>query len=368
MDTQVKNDQVQEVMDDDYEIVYDESDEQKPITQNQNEETDAEDEKDEAKSTVEESEVKASEADTEPEAEPEPETETEEDEEEEDEEYKNYSANVKKRIKREIKLRKQVEQNLAIAVQQRNQALMQLSALSQTAEQAKNIQEQYDNLQEQYYKLLDVSLMSAIDQKLKDLHKAKEEGNTEDELRLQGEIDELRFNKRQLVEIVNNFNAQKQLKQQTGRLNLSPQVGAQPMGMPAMGAPAVPQLALDWVKKNAWIKESKYAPQREYIKTLDTILLQEGYDPNTEVYYTELEKRLYNAFPSLKKKKGQKPTKNSPVAPSTNNVGGTVKNVGSKRIVLTRADMETMRKFGLDPANREHVIHFAKQRMEAANG
>ena len=277
-----------------------------------------------------------------------------EDAEYEDAEYKSYSAGVKKRIKREIRLRKEVEERLEVTEGQRDQAV---NYIKQGANAYKQLQDQHDQLQDQYYKLLDASMSSTIEQKIGELQRAKEQGDTSAELKAQSEIEELRFNKRELTSIINAYNTQKQQRQTQQPQQQTPQQS---------GPPA---LAVEWVKKNKWVKEAKYSAQREYIKVLDNQLIQAGYDPNTELYYKEMDRKLRIAFPSLRaldKKKTPAPAPNkSVVAPTTSSTEGASRNVSSKRIVLTKADMETMRKFGMDPSNKQHVLSFAKQRVGA---
>lgn len=264
-----------------------------------------------------------------------------------DAEYVSYSTSVKKRIKREIRLRKEVQEELASTTQQRDN-FYNAARNGETA--YLKLQKDNDNLQEQYYKLLETSLQSAIEQKTAEWSTAREQGNTTMEAQAQSAIEELRFNKRQLSEIATSFVAQKAQRAQQ---------------QPTLQAPQqqqVPQLALKWVARNKWIKEPKYAAHREYIMQLDKKLLSAGFNPNTEIYYKELDKELRKAFPSAPKSiVAPNKTGTSPVAPATNGSGvGKTKN---NRIVLTRDDMDVMRKFGLDPANKAHVIAFARQRL-----
>jgi hypothetical protein len=278
----------------------------------------------------------------------------EETDEPDDAEYKNYSVGVKKRIKREIRLRKQVAQELGVATQQREQILN----IAKNGEVAYlNLQKQHDTLQENYYKLLDTALQNSIDQKTRELQTAREQGDTAAEIQAQSAVEELRFNKRQLTEVATSFSSQKaQREQQKPQLQQIPSSGVQP---------AAPPLALQWIARNSWIREEKYAPHREYIKQVDAKLLAAGYSPHTELYYTEMDKELRRAFPSTPRPQVMNRSKQgrSIVTPSMSGSGG--RNAGSRRIVLTKTDMQTMRTFGLDPANKQHVLAFAKERINS---
>lgn len=267
----------------------------------------------------------------------------------EDAEYASYSGGVKKRIKREIRLRKQVQAEL-VTTRQQAQAITDIVRNGEAA--YNTITEQHEALQEQYYKLLDVSMQNAMEQKTRELQYAKEQGDTASELRAQSELDELRFNKRQLGEVVTGFSSQKaQAAQQRAQRQ------AQGMRLPQPQR-QVPPLAIKWVERNSWIRKPEYAKHREQVGIIDAKLLAARFDPNTPEYYAELDKELRKAFPgkgAVRGKGGQ-----SPVAPAANGSG--TGRTSARRIVLTRADMDTMRKFGLDPANKEHVVAFAQQR------
>lgn len=265
------------------------------------------------------------------------------------EEEKSYSASVKKRIQREIKLRKAVQADLA-ATQQRTQQIA--SVLQRGATNYNALQQQHDTLQEQYYKLLDTSMQAAADQKMQELQAAKEQGNTAAEIQLQNTIEELRFSRRQLADISANFANQKAARAQ--RSQQAP--AAQPQAAPA------PALAVAWLAKNKWIQEPKYAPHREYLSVIDEKLVAKGLSRNSPSYYHEVDKELRKAFPP---KAGKKKT--SPVSgvSSGSRVSGAISTGAKRSITLTRADIAEMRNFGLNPENKQHVLAFAKERMRS---
>ena len=263
------------------------------------------------------------------------------------EEEKSYSASVKKRIKREIALRKSVQTDL-VTVQQRAQQYA--DALNKGSASYSNLQQQHDSLQEQYYKLLDTSMQSAAEQKTAELQAAKEQGNTAAEIQLQSAIEELRFNRRQLAEITSSFTAQKAAREQ--QRTTAP--AAQPQAQP-------PALAVAWVARNKWIQEPKYAPHREYLSVIDEKLRTRGLNQNNPEYYREVDKELRKAFPP--KKVAKKTT--SPVSGVSSLRTVSTGNSSRKSITLTRADIATMKNFGLNPENKQHVLAFAKQRMNS---
>jgi hypothetical protein len=279
------------------------------------------------------------------------EDEDEDEDDDEEEDLKQYSKNVQKRIRREVKLRKQAENAIRMAAQQRNM----VGQIAQKEHQEKNsLQEKYDNLEDQYVTLLENSMSSGLEMKQQQLIQARDEGDTAAEIRLQSELDDMRMHKRQLDDYKSTMQVTREQRKQPPQQNQEQQ---QPNPK-----------AVDYLKKNmTWMKSPENAPAVAYLQTLDNQVLQEGFDPDSDEYYKEVDKRLKAAFPNLGKKKTRKRRNSSkkgsaaPAAPVAAEGASKPRNDG--KIRLTKTDLDNMRAFGMDPENKDHLKAYAQQKV-----
>lgn len=271
-------------------------------------------------------------------------------EEPDDEEYQHSSKSVKKRIMREIRLRKRTVAQFQGQMQQAATAVQTLAQREAAAN------EKLVDLQASYVALLDTSLTNSIDFKQRELRKAKDEGDTEAEIKVLSELQTLTYQKQQTDDLKSQVAARK-----------------------AQGAPAAPApqqqmqpaqqnpLALKWFSRNRNIfEDQKTSAEAFMIRVLDNQLGQEGWDPHTEEYFRELDRRIDAKLPGLRKKPAAAaaPGLRSPVAavgPSASSAAAPKKGL----VQLTREDLNTMRTFGLDPANKDHLKAFARSKLVA---
>lgn len=119
-----------------------------------------------------------------------------------------------------------------------------------------------------------------------------------------------------------------QLMQERGRLNQArdalkgraeqPEVAApQQQQVQRPAAPAreefneeVVSLANDWVKKNAWYKVDRSDEESAIVGAIDDRLVQEGFDPETEEYWSELTTRVQRRLPHKFQKQAAAPATN----------------------------------------------------------
>lgn len=274
-----------------------------------------------------------------------------------------YPEPIKKRIKREIRKRKAVEQE----TQQVRQAALQVAQLAkQKDEEITQVRKQFVQLQRAHAETLDYSYQQAIQIKQTELRRAREDGNYDTEQTIQGEIDSLRYTHNQIkdsLRVLPTVDAVQSAPAPQSR----PQPQTQP-GAPAQmqAAPPAPQ-AVKWVERNkTWFGSPKFAGHRAFVLAEDARLAAEGYDKHSDEYYKELDRRIDEAFPTLRKRPGRDaPNTLPPVAGATTGRSAAPAN-GRRSIRLTSTDLDNMRRFGLDPANKEHLREYAKNKQAAA--
>lgn len=145
--------------------------------------------------------------------------------------------------------------------------------------------------------------------------------------------------------------------------------------------------AQEWVDAQEWWNDPNHAHVRQVVQKVDRKLLSAGYSPTEKAYYVELERILDERYPGLVTKtaddpfgleemgdddddivvtpKDGKPAARpaarvtSPVASGDSTVGS-----GPRRqrgvSVLTAEDVKTMKTFGMDPSNKQHVESFVR--------
>ena len=128
-----------------------------------------------------------------------------------------------------------------------------------------------------------------------------------------------------------------------------------------------------WVGKNSWYGSPGNEGQTEAVHRIDKQMAAENMDSRSPGYFVELNKRLVKQEPAMfagketeKAEPSPKVPKSPPIA-NTRSAAGTSKKGGNK-ITLTRADLDQMHQFGLDPSNKEHLISFARERQRSSVG
>ena len=268
-----------------------------------------------------------------------------------DEEFKGFKPDIQKRIQREIRIRRKAEEAANLAVQRLQEETTRMQTVaSETAELRKNNVE----LQRQYAEVLAHAFNNQIEVKRRDLKAARDAGNFDDEQKIQGELDDLRFKHNQ----VQDMQRQLPTAEATAAAAAAATAAARPAAAAAAATAKPPNpLATRWVRDNAsWFNNAKFEGHRAFALTEDAKLTKEGYDQGSGEYYKELDSRIDKAFPTLRRKSAavKQPVAGVPA-------GGGAKNSGGNKITLTRADLEMMKSFNLDPSNKLHLREYARQ-------
>ena len=272
----------------------------------------------------------------------------------EDAELKTLTPNVQKRIQREIRIRRAAETAANLAVSQKFTVDAQIKAAlaDNNAVKTANLE-----LQRQYAEVLTLAFSDKIEVKQRDLRAAREAGEFDNEQTLQGEIDELRFKQSQVRDIHSKIPAAPENFEASAAYTA-----------PVAVAPKPPNPVVQkWLRENnSWFGHDRFVSHRAFVLEEDKKLAREGYDQASPEYYEELDRRIDSNFPTLRRKKGASTqvAGGSPVAGVSAGSASRVANSGNK-ITLTRSDLDVMRTFGLDPANKAHLVEFAKHRRAA---
>lgn len=155
--------------------------------------------------------------------------------------------------------------------------------------------------------------------------------------------------------------AQAELADLTAKRNSTPPpVTEEPVKPAAVAerAATVGKLVGEWRRRNPWTREPKHQAVMDEALDVNRELVDEGFDDADPEFYKELDKRLAERIDIPKQEKQRTPVESAqPSIPSG----------GSKNVVtLTRADLSNMRRFGLDPENKEHLKRWALSKQEAA--
>lgn len=279
---------------------------------------------------------------------------------------KAYPEPIKKRIKREIRIRKRVEAEF----EQVREAAIQVAQLAQSREQELNAANQaLKNLQRQHAEVLEVTFDKEIQLKSAELRRARDSADQDAEFRLQGELDGLRFKQNQVKEARRNMGSapeQPAAPQPAAQpAAAAPQPAAQPTAAKNAPAPG----AVKWIDANkSWFLNPKFAGHASFVRGVDQQLAKEGYSPQSQDYYVELDRRIDEAFPTLRKAAPTTATTTSPVAAVPNGAAAPrAAAAGGKRsVTLTKVDLANMQRFGLDPNNKEHLMEYARNKRAAA--
>lgn len=235
-----------------------------------------------------------------------------------------FPEKVRKRIERERKLKRE-----AVATERQRAEELQAELDALRAERAASQQEWTKTQSE----AIDRELEAAKEQ-YKAVRAEFDPDKIDEELALQERIAELQQRKREMA---------------AGR----PQQPQPPERPPAQQGPS--REASRWMERNGWYGKPDYAAASAAAFAIDRQLATEGYDPNSQEHWAELDRRLRK---QVRVPGSERPQRDSPVQP-----GRTMPTGGRRAVTLTRADQAMMRKMGYDPSNKDHARAFAREKL-----
>ena len=132
--------------------------------------------------------------------------------------------------------------------------------------------------------------------------------------------------------------------------------------------PQPTQEALDWQKQNQWYGTEAEPTQYAYFTHVN--LVQEGYEPDSDDYYNELNNRIYKVYPDLRSDNaGQSEGRPAVQRVASASVGSRQKTQGKKNgVSFTKSEVETLR--GIKPYGMSDDVWLksvAKEKQKIAN-
>ena len=268
-----------------------------------------------------------------------------------EDELERYTKNVSKRINKLNEKNRQSEQRAQLAEQaliQQDQELQRLRALAQQSE-ANSLDKEEEAIK-------------AKEMQVDELYKKAMQANDVDSI---SKADTLK------TELVIQKEKLRIAKQNSQKRTEQAQQTQQPVYQQPQQAPAPSEKALSWQDNNPWFDESKPEFNREahyWARVVDEFLVEEGFVPDSEEYYTELNDRIVKRFPELQASN-----------PENTNVDQSVSNPSMQRVApasrsrqktsdpkggvkFTRDEMERLRP--LKPHNMSEEDWFKSVAME----
>jgi len=235
--------------------------------------------------------------------------------------------------------------NVSEGVQKRISKLTAQWRESQRREQAaleyaQGLQRQHQEMQHQlvqtdYGRLNEAKTrLETQQQTLKNIiRKAREEGDFDTETEAQQRMTDLILEQRQVAGWMQS--QQQQLERPVAR----PQqyVAPQPQQQPPQPSPK----ADAWATRNPWFGSDQTMTYAAW-GIHNTLVSDEGFDPNSDQYYTELDKRIKETFPQNFRQQRSVPT----VAPATRSSGI---NTARRVVKLSASQVAIAKKLGVTP-------------------
>jgi len=258
------------------------------------------------------------------------EAQAEEAPEKKEEELDQYSEGVQKRIN---KLTARLREH-----QRREQAAL---------EYAKSLQQKASELEERY-RHTDGQRMSEAKNRIETqavalkqiIKKAREEGDIDTETEAQERLTSVLWEQRQLAEASRQYQAQAQQKPQQAA-----PAQAAPAQAPQQQAAPDPK-AEEWAERNTWF--GRDTVMTSAVRGIHIELVQnEGFDPQSDEYYHEIDKRMRDLFPKKFEASTNRAT-NKPVqtvAPATRSSG--VTNTARRTVRLSPSQVAIAKKLGV---------------------
>ena len=243
-------------------------------------------------------------------------------------ELEEYGEGVKKRIAKLTKRMRESER-------QRDEATRY--ARTVLGEQ-KTLKERLSKLDTGYVSEMENRIVSGLEAAKGKLTTAREAGNIADEVNAQKEIAKLGYEEARLAEMKINQEAKKP-KEEKRELNQPTNIQQEQPQKPRPDARAT-----EWAEKNKWFG-SNNAMTYTAFDMHRKLVEEEGYDPQSEDYYGELDRRIKLEFPNKFGNVTEQTTKpTQTVASATRNVK---RGTGRKTVKLTSSQVAIAKKLNV---------------------
>ena len=243
--------------------------------------------------------------------------------EEKKEELEDYSRDVQRRIAKLTKKWREAER-------QRDEAL---SFAKIQKEKAESLGQKYSSLETTSVKDRQEKISSLLDAQKAKLAQAREAGDTNAEVEISKQIAQLGYEEARIQELTKAAEMQPKKAEETAEI---------PTSKPE------PELKVDpkaeaWAAKNAWFGKDKAMTYTAF-DLHKTLVDEEGYDPKSDEYYTEVDKRIRLEFPH----KFDKPESTESTKPVQTVASATRSTkTGRKTVRLTPSQVAIAKKLGV---------------------
>ncbi len=242
-------------------------------------------------------------------------------------ELEEYGEGVKKRIAKLTKRMRESERQRDEATRYAQNVLRE----------QKSLKERLTKLDTGYVSEMESRITSSLDAAKSKLKDARDMGSIDAEIEAQKEIAKLGYEEARLAEMKLNQEAEKKksefVKQPT---NIQ-------QGQPAQ-TPAPDAKATEWAQKNAWFGKDNAMTYTAF-DMHKTLVEDEGFDPQSDEYYVELDRRIKLEFPHKfgnTTEQSTRPTQT--VASATRNVK---RGTGRKTVKLTSSQVAIAKKLNV---------------------
>jgi len=237
-----------------------------------------------------------------------------------------YSDGVKKRIAKLTKRMRESER-------QRDEATRYAQSVLR---EQKSLKDRLSKLDTGYVSEMESRITSSLEAAKSKLKSAREEGSIEAEIEAQKEIAKLGYEEARLADMKVNQEAE---KKKTELNKQQPNIQQE-----RTQAPKPDARATEWAEQNAWFGKDNAMTYTAF-DLHKKLVEEEGYDPQSEDYYGELDRRIKLEFPHKfgnNTEQSTKPTQT--VASATRNVK---RGTGRKTVRLTQSQVAIAKKLNV---------------------
>ena len=242
-------------------------------------------------------------------------------------EMKDYGKKVQSRID---KLTKKLRES-----ERREQAAVQFAQGMQT--ENKDLRTKAQSLDDGYVQQYENRVKTETEEAKRRLKSAVETGNVDEQVAANQDLARLSVESERVKETLSKKERLKKQQEETGGQEVPNQ---QQYAAPKMPPPAPDPKAEDWAQKNEWFGSDE--PMTLTSFSIHRKLMEEGFDPQSDMYYSEIDKRMRDTFPhKFEETKQVSPTQTVASA----NRGAPVKRKGTVR--LTPSQVAIAKKLGV---------------------
>ena len=256
--------------------------------------------------------------------------ETEEVEAKSSDEEEEESPKKKSRLQRRID---ELVKKASVYEQERNQYYGRAQQLEEELKKKSTLNNDYDKLQKTYYDTKLESANKLLDKARLEHKSAYESGDSDRMLDAAESIADAKVELKTLESQKHLFDKEPE------PVPSYPSVQApQPVQQQQQPAQQPDPRALQWAQSNKWFGENAAMTGAAY--AIDAQLKMEGYNPSSEDYYSELDRRIGESFPA----------KTAKAKPKQVVAGVTRAQSASKRVALTKSQVAMANKLGVPPS------------------